>query len=114
MPSNPLDGYGLMLSAIADPNPVMVLLPKALLRIRGDKLIPGEPTDAVDLGRRIDAPLGDRTNWQPDWPDVEEDFVPIGVGDLAREGQAATVISYGQTLPLCGQSAVRVQRTNGL
>ena len=30
MPSDPLDAYGLMLSAIADPNPVLVLLPKAL------------------------------------------------------------------------------------
>ena len=32
-----------MLSAIVDPNPVMVLLPKALLRVRGEQLIPGEP-----------------------------------------------------------------------
>ena len=47
MPSNPLDGYGLMLSAIADPNPVMVLLPKALLRAKaeGGQRIPGEPDD---------------------------------------------------------------------
>ena len=37
MPSNPLDAYGLMLSAIVDPNPVLVLLPKALLRVRGTK-----------------------------------------------------------------------------
>src|SRR2546430_11372073 len=42
---SPLDAYGLMLSAIADPNPVMVLLPKALLRLRGDRRIPGEPDD---------------------------------------------------------------------
>ena len=26
-----------MLSAIVDPNPVLVLLPKALLRVRGDQ-----------------------------------------------------------------------------
>lgn len=37
MPSNPLDAYGLMLSAIRDPNPVMVLLPKALLRVKGGR-----------------------------------------------------------------------------
>ena len=49
MPSNPLDAYGLMLSAIADPNPVMVLLPKALLRVRGDQKIPGEPDDEEEL-----------------------------------------------------------------
>src|SRR5439155_1091807 len=39
MPSTALDAYGLMLSAIVDPNPVMVLLPKALLRVRGEDLI---------------------------------------------------------------------------
>ena len=46
MPSNPLDAYGLMLSAIRDPNPVLVLLPKALMRVKGDKLLPGEPAAA--------------------------------------------------------------------
>src|SRR6476620_7971073 len=56
MPSDALDAYGLMLSAIVDPNPVMVLLPKALLRIRGDKPIPGEPADPAELSRRIAAP----------------------------------------------------------
>src|SRR6201991_2872206 len=35
MPSNPRDAYGLMLSAIVDPNPVMYLAPKALLRAKG-------------------------------------------------------------------------------
>src|SRR3977135_3615243 len=49
MPSNALDAYGLMISAIVDPNPVLVLLPKALLRLRGDKLLPGEPEDPDQL-----------------------------------------------------------------
>jgi 2-oxoisovalerate dehydrogenase E1 component beta subunit len=114
MPSNPFDAYGLMLSAIVDPNPVMVLLPKALLRIRGDKLIPGEPDDPAELSRRIDAPLGDRTSWEPDWPKVQEHFIPFGVGDLVREGTAATVVSYGRTLPLCVQAADELKRTKGL
>src|SRR5476651_1750165 len=56
MPSNALDAYGLMLSAIRDPNPVMVLLPKALLRVRGEEKIPGEPDDEQELKERIDAP----------------------------------------------------------
>ena len=45
MPSTPLDAYGLLLSAIADPNPVMFLMPKALLRVksRPGEEIPGEP-----------------------------------------------------------------------
>jgi 2-oxoisovalerate dehydrogenase E1 component beta subunit len=113
MPSNPLDAYGLMLSAIVDPNPVLVLLPKALLRVRGDRLIPGEPVDEEELKKRIDAPVGDRSNWEPDWPEVGEYFVPLGKADLVREGTSATVISYGRTLPLCVQAADAVQRTQG-
>ena len=50
-----------MLSAIVDPNPVLVLLPKALLRVRGEQLIPGEPDDEEELKEMIDAPVGDRS-----------------------------------------------------
>src|SRR5712692_4054955 len=105
MPSNALDAYGLMLSAIVDPNPVLVLLPKALLRVRGEQKIPGEPDAEGELKQRIDAPLGDRTNWKPDWPAVQPYFVKFGVAALVREGDAATVVSYGRTLPLCVQAA---------
>jgi len=103
-----------MLSAIADPNPVMVLLPKALLRVRGEVLIPGEPADANQLKEMIDAPVGDRTAWQPRWPDLKEYFVPLGQAKLVREGSAATVISYGRTLPLCVQATDQLQREEGL
>lgn len=105
MPSNALDAYGLMLSAIIDPNPVMVLLPKALLRVRGEQLIPGEPADAEALKQMIDAPVGDRSQWQPQWPTVQKYVVPLGVASLVREGTGATVVSYGRTLPLCVQNA---------
>ncbi len=113
MPSNPLDAYGLMLSAIVDPNPVLVLLPKALLRVRGDKLIPGEPADETALKEMIDAPIGDRTGWQPNWPDLEEYLVPLGVAALVREGTDASVISYGRTLPLCAQAADQLREETG-
>lgn len=105
MPSNPLDAYGLMIAAIKDPNPVMVLLPKALLRLKGDKPLPGEPADPAELSRRIDAPVGDRSDWQPDWPELQEYVVPIGKGDLVREGTSATVLSYGRQLPMCAKAA---------
>jgi len=105
MPSTPLDAYGLMLSAIVDPNPVLVLLPKALLRLRGDQPIPGEPEDENELKEMIDAPVGDRAGWKPRWPDVEPYYVKFGEARLVREGDAATVISYGRTLPLCVQAA---------
>lgn len=114
MPSNPLDAYGLMLSAIADPNPVMVLLPKALLRVKGDKRIPGEPEDQELLKEMIDAPVGDRSRWKPRWPKVEEFFIQFGVASLVREGGDATVISYGRTLPLCVQAADLLREESGL
>jgi 2-oxoisovalerate dehydrogenase E1 component beta subunit len=114
MPSNALDAYGLMLSAVADPNPVLVLLPKALLRVRGEQKVPGEPDSEEELKDRIDAPVGDRSGWQPRWPDVEEYFVPIGVASLVREGEGATVVSYGRTLPLCVQAADELRQQAGL
>jgi 2-oxoisovalerate dehydrogenase E1 component beta subunit len=113
MPSNALDAYGLMLSAIVDPNPVMVLLPKALLRVRGEQRIPGEPDDDNLLREMIDAPVGDRSGWQPRWPDLEEYYVPLGRASLVREGDHATVVSYGRTLPLCLQAADELRREHG-
>ncbi len=113
MPSTPLDAYGLMLAAIIDPNPVMVLLPKALLRMRGDELIPGEPESQDLLKEMIDAPVGDRSQWKPHWPDVKKHIVPIGVAALPREGEAATVVSYGRTLTLCVQAADQLRDERG-
>jgi 2-oxoisovalerate dehydrogenase E1 component beta subunit len=114
MPSNALDAYGLMLSAIVDPNPVMVLLPKALLRVRGEQKIPGEPDSEEELKARIDAPVGDRSGWEPRWPDVQPYFVKFGVAALVREGGDATVVSYGRTLPLCVQAADELRQERGL
>src|SRR5262249_38084585 len=113
MPSNALDAYGLMLSAIADPNPVLVLLPKALLRVRGEDRIPGEPDSEEELKERIDAPLGDRSQWQPRWPEVLPYYVTLGTAALPREGDDVTVVSYGRTLPLCVQAADELRNETG-
>ena len=115
LPSNPLDAYGLMLSAIKDPNPVLVLLPKALLRVKAEagQLIPGEPDDPDELSRLIDAPVGDRSQWEPQWPDLGPHFVPLGSGRVVREGHTATVVSYGRLLPLCARAADELHRDFG-
>ncbi len=105
MPSNPLDAYGLMISACQDLNPVMYLKPKALLRVKGEERIPGEPEDERQLSKMIDAPLGDRSAWKPQWPALEPYAVPIGKGKVVREGSQVTVVSYGRTLPLCAKAA---------
>lgn len=105
MPSTPLDAYGLLLSAIDDPNPVLFLKPKALMRVRGDELIPGEPEDQKDLKNRIDAPIGDRSKWKPHWPKLEEFKIKIGEARVTRQGEQLTMVSYGRHLLLCNKVA---------
>ncbi len=102
MPSTSRDAFGLLLSAIMDPNPVMFLKPKALLRMKGgpDDLLPGEPDDEKVLNRMIDAPLGDRSKWKPKWPKLEPFYVPIGKARTAREGTHLTVLTYGRSVPM--------------
>jgi 2-oxoisovalerate dehydrogenase E1 component beta subunit len=102
MPSTPRDAYGLLLSAIADPNPVMFLMPKALLRVKAGRgeTLPGEPSDDKLLSSMIDAPLGDRSSWKPTWPPLEELYIPIGKARIAREGTHVTVLTYGRNVPM--------------
>ncbi len=95
MPCNALDAYGLMLSAIVDPNPVMVLLPKALLRVRGEQQIPGEPDDEKELTRASTRPsataaTGSRVARRA------AVFRAARRGALVREGDDVTVVSYGR------------------
>ncbi|WP_394850624.1 alpha-ketoacid dehydrogenase subunit beta [Pendulispora brunnea] len=106
MPSNPRDAYGLMLSAIADPNPVMFLAPKALLRAKAlpGEEIPGEPDERA-LSKMIDAPLGDRSKWTPSWPATPDLFIPIGKASTVRPGRDVTCVAYGRMVPLCKKAA---------
>ncbi len=105
MPSNPLDAYGLMIAALKQKSPVMYMKPKALLRVRGEQLLPGEPSDEKQLKEMIDAPLGDRSKWRPRWPEMQEYEVEIGKGAITLPGRDLTVVSYGRTLPLCVEAA---------
>jgi 2-oxoisovalerate dehydrogenase E1 component beta subunit len=96
LPSTPVDAYGLLLAAIQDPNPVLFLAPKALLRIKGEELIPGEPENEKELKERIDAPLGDRSQWQPQWPQLQNAAIPIGEAKIVRPGHSALVVTYSR------------------
>ena len=113
MPSNPLDAYGMMLAAIQDPDPVLYLKPKALLRVKGEQRLPGEPEDEKQLKKQIDAPLGDRSQWSPEWPELEIYTVPVGKACVVREGCDITLVSYGRTLPLCVQVADDLNAQDG-
>lgn len=110
LPSTPKDCYGLMISAIKDPNPVMFLYPKALIRVQSKELIPGEPDEARALSKRIDAPVGAaREGWKPDWPDLPDFEIPIGQAKILREGDDLTIVTYGRTTPLCAAVADRLR-----
>jgi 2-oxoisovalerate dehydrogenase E1 component beta subunit len=108
MPSTPIDAYGLMIAALKDQNPVMFLKPKALLRIKGEELIPGEPSDERELKSMIDAPLGDRSAWKPRWPALTDYTVPIGAARIVREGSQATVVTYGRHVHFAKAAAAKL------
>lgn len=68
VPSTPHDAKGLLLAAVADPDPVIFLEPIRLYRsVKGD--VPDEPYE-----------------------------VPIGVADLVSEGDDVTLIGYGSMM----------------
>ena len=66
VPSRPADAYGLLRSAIRDPDPVAVFAPSALMESMG----------VLDSG--------------------EEDIVPLGEANVLREGNDLTVVAVGQ------------------
>ena len=98
-PSTPIDAYGLMIAAIKSDDPVLFLKPKALLRTKGEELIPGEP-DEKALHAMIDAPLGDRTKWKAKWPKLGEYVVEIGKAKISHAGTDATIITHGRMAPI--------------
>jgi 2-oxoisovalerate dehydrogenase E1 component beta subunit len=111
MPSTSIDAYGLMLSAIEDPNPVLYLIPKGLMRAKSEELIPGEPASDKELREMIDAPVDPkaRATWKAKWPKLGYHAVPIGKAKHVRQGNAATVVSYGRQMPLVIEIADRLR-----
>lgn len=102
MPSNAYDAFGLMLAAIKDPNPVMFLKPKALLRAKGKRLIPGEPEDQKALKKMIDMPVTkeEQAKWKPEWPKLSDPGIEIGKAYHYKDGDAATVVAWGRMQPI--------------
>jgi 2-oxoisovalerate dehydrogenase E1 component beta subunit len=82
-PSTPRDAKGLLLAALADPDPVIFLEPKRLYR-----------------SVREEVP-------------AESYREPLGRARVARSGDAATVITYGATVPTALEAAERVRGRGG-
>lgn len=81
IPSNPRDAKGLLLSAIADPDPVIFIEPKRLYNGPFD----GHHDKPVESWKKN--PFGD----------VEEGHyeVPLGKANITRPGNDVTVLAYG-------------------
>jgi len=109
MPSDPITAYGLMLAAVEDPNPVLYLIPKALMRVEGKELLPEEP-DKKTLKAMIDAPLGDRGEWKPRWPAIPRFITPIGQAHVVRGGEHVSIVSFGRMLWVCLKAAEILQQ----
>ncbi|MCB1053059.1 MAG: alpha-ketoacid dehydrogenase subunit beta [Acidobacteria bacterium] len=123
LPSTPIDAYGMMISAIKDPNPVMFLYPKALIRVKGTELIPGEPEDEKELHRMIDAPTGPtlyhimeaRKSWKPEWPKGLTDYqVPFGKAKIVQEGSDITIVTYARHVFMAKEAADKLKQTEGI
>jgi pyruvate dehydrogenase E1 component beta subunit len=78
MPGTPADAKGLIAAAVRDPDPVVVLEPKALYRASAEPVPDGE--HFVELGRSV----------------------------VARHGTDATVVCYGAMLPVARAAAERL------
>jgi 2-oxoisovalerate dehydrogenase E1 component beta subunit len=83
IPSTPADAKGLLLSAVASEDPVIFLEPKRLYR-----------------STREEVPEGRHT-------------VPLGAARVARPGEAATVLTYGSTVPTAIEAAERIAARSG-
>lgn len=80
VPSTPLDAAGLLLSAIADPDPVVIMEPIRLYRATGEAV-----------------------------PDVLAP-VPLGEARVRRRGEDVTLIAWGAVVPAALEAAGRVER----
>ncbi|WP_370302724.1 alpha-ketoacid dehydrogenase subunit beta [Pseudooceanicola sp.] len=81
VPSNPRDAMGLLLAAIADPDPVIFLEPKRLYN---------GPFDG-----HFDRPSVPWSKHPQGDVDPEYYEVPLGKAQVVREGREATLITYG-------------------
>ncbi|HEX5034600.1 MAG TPA: alpha-ketoacid dehydrogenase subunit beta [bacterium] len=75
IPSNPRDAYGLLRSAIRDPDPVVFMEPKRIYRSFKETL-----------------------------PE-EEETIPLGQAKILRPGEELTLISYGAMMPVALEAA---------
>jgi 2-oxoisovalerate dehydrogenase E1 component beta subunit len=83
-PSTPYDAKGLLKAAVRDPNPVLFLEYKYLYR----RIKGGVPADDY--------------------------IVPLGLGDVKRDGDDLAIITYGSTVHFCLEAAAILAKEDGI
>jgi 2-oxoisovalerate dehydrogenase E1 component beta subunit len=53
----------------------------------------------------IDAPIGDRSQWVPQWPATPDLMIPFGQARMVRTGEHVTVVCYGRMVRECTAAA---------
>ncbi len=94
IPSTASDAYGLLLSAIRDPDPVLFLEPTKLYRAFKEEV----PIDDLDTSGKSGKTGKNSAN-------AGEYTVPIGKARIVQEGMDCTLISWGAMVKECEKAA---------
>lgn len=92
-PTTPADARDVLLAAIADPDPVIVMEPKRVYRA-GRSEVPDE------------API--------DIADADGALAELMRARVARDGDDLAIVTYGATTPLCMAAAERLEAEHGV
>jgi len=100
MPSTPYDARGLLLAAIADPDPVLLL---------EHKLLYGSPS----VGGKAASAVGEFARWMT--PAPESDYlVPLGAADVKRVGTDLTIVATSLMVHRSLKIAEMLQEEEGI
>jgi 2-oxoisovalerate dehydrogenase E1 component beta subunit len=53
----------------------------------------------------IDAPIGSREGWEPEWPETALEKVPLGVAKIVRAGRDVSLFTYGRMVLVARRAA---------
>jgi 2-oxoisovalerate dehydrogenase E1 component len=93
MPSTSFDAYGLLMTAAEYGGPVVVLEPKFAYRLALGPALPGEPTDADEIGKlKRDVMRGEIPHIDPSLR------VPFSKAAVRRPGGDITIVAWGRAV----------------
>ena len=102
MPSDAESAYRLMIAALKDENPVLFLIPKALIYKNSPLSVFKTIISEQQLKTMINKPSNLLKNdWAPEWPELIETNDKLSQARLIKDGNTAVVITYGRYVDIC-------------